>query len=87
MVRICHQFGCTEEHGPSHEYMRLDVVFEGAVDQDENFTEEAVWSEWNLQLENLESDYPDREWVISVYDERTYPPTLVKEHVNEPLDT
>lgn len=75
--------GCWQRSN-NPEYMRLDVIFEGALDLTENFDEESVWEEWNQQLSDLEENCFDEYWSLSVYDEREYPPRLVTEHINDP---
>lgn len=70
----------------TEQHYRLDVIFEGALDYTENFDEDSVWTEWNTQLEDLEENCMDKDWSLSVYDEREYPPRLVTEHRNDPQE-
>lgn len=72
----------SETHEPD-EYMRLDTVFEGALDSQCDYTEEEIWEQWNHELQLLETHYSNKDWTISIYDTRPYPPELVREHRND----
>jgi len=63
-------------------YMRLDVIYNGAVEQMDPYDETTVWQAWNNTLKDLETNDPEGDWIISVYDERYYPPQRVTEHAN-----
>ena len=63
---------------------RLDVVFDGALEEVEEFTNyDEVWPRWNEFLTELETNYFYQEWSISLYDERTEPPELITYHYND----
>lgn len=66
------------EENNTPEYMRLDVIVEGALEQEENFTPEDVDAEWETQVEDLQENCRDKNWSASIYDERTYPPERVR---------
>lgn len=68
------------------EHYRVDVIFEGALEMAENFTLGDAENEYETQVDDLSENMPNREWVVSIYDEGTEPPTCIKEIHNDPVD-
>ena len=79
--------GVCEECDPSIlPTRRLDVVFEGAIESQEDYTEADVWPAWNEKLTELERDHMDDDWELSIYDTRPYPPEVITTHRNDPTE-
>lgn len=65
---------------------RLDVVWNGALESQDDYIHSEAWIQWNTVLQDLESNHPEGDWELSLYNTNAYPPELIKEHRNLEVD-
>lgn len=73
-----YEYTYPEERGGEPEFMRLDVIVEGALESVENYIPEDIPQAWNDQVSDLQTNHRDKHWSVCVYDERSDPPEKVQ---------